>query len=500
MTNNMDEFDQDIHEPLEQPKGAIKRNLSEAWRTNPALKLMAIMAVVGVALVLTFGVFSTPKQETRSSLGTAPTLDVAPGSKASPFLIEQNTQANAQRADQAIHQGGSVMPTPIGRSVDLVDPNQEGKNKDPLMEFRTETDKLRQELKQEQRQSAQQLQILQQQIQAPPPPQQAPAPQFDEGLAQAMQNQLRQVMNSWTLKGAQIVQGAKEEAKPASQEQGAPATGNGTAAQTATNAEGKVAEKPLILAGTVNYAQMLMEANSDVQGPIMAQILSGPLAGARAIGSFDVKDDYLVIRFTNATLKSKEYAINALALDPETTLGGMATEVDHRYFSRVVLPAAGKFVSAFASAISQPETSTTVSNGAVVVSQARQGMKDALYAGAGSAGDTVANFLTQEGAKIKPLVRVAVGTPLGLFFLSSVRKDGSQSEADKNRINSFFAAADAVRQATQPGGQIGYYSPAAQPGPASYSPYGGSSTSQRYPGGVSIVTPGQGTLPSYYGR
>ena len=156
------------------------------------------------------------------------------------------------------------------------------------------------------------------------------------------------------------------------------------------------------------------------------------------------------------------------------------------------------FVSAFASAISQPEPTTSVSNGTIVVSQAKQGMKDALYAGAGSAGDTVADFLAQEGAKTKPLVRVAVGTPLGLFFLSSVKKDGSQSEADRNRVNSFFAAADAARQSTQSGGQIGYYNPA-QTGPASYSPYGGFGTSQRYPSGVSVVSPGQGGMP-YYGR
>lgn len=496
MTNNMDEFDQDVQEPLEPRKNALRQNLTEAWRTNPALKLMAIMAVVGIALVLTFGVFSTPQQETQSSLGSAPTLDVAPGSKASPFLVEQNTQANAQRAEQAIHQGGSVMPTPIGRSVDLIDPTEEGKSKDPLMEFRAETERLRQELKQEQRQSAQQLQLMQQQVQAPPP-QPVQAQPFDESLAQAMQQQLKQVMDSWALKGAKVVQGVKEEDKPAAQGQGALVANGGAATQVAAPAAGKVVEKPLVLAGTVNYAQMLMEANSDVQGPIMAQILSGPLAGARAIGSFQVENDYLVIRFTTATLKGKEYAINALALDPETTLGGMATEVDHRYFSRVVLPAAGKFVSAFASAMSHTETITTVSNGAVVVSQARQGLKDALYAGAGSAGDSVANFLAQEGANIRPLVRVAVGTPLGLFFLTSVKKDGSQSDADRSLVNNFFAT-DKVRQATEAGGQVGYYNPMQTSYPG-YSPYGAFGSSQRYPSGVSVLTTGQGNMP-YYGR
>ena len=180
------------------------------------------------------------------------------------------------------------------------------------------------------------------------------------------------------------------------------------------------------MAGTVNYAQMLTEANSDVPGPILAQVLSGPLTGGRAIGHFQVSDDYLVIEFNTITLKGKEYSVNALALDPDTTLGGMATEVDHRYFTRVILPAAGSFVSAFGDALSRPQTETIVTNGAIVTLQAKQGMKDALYAGVGSVGNSVGRFLDEQGARTRTLVRVAVGTPMGLFFLSSVRDNEGQ--------------------------------------------------------------------------
>ena len=47
--------------------------------------------------------------------------------------------------------------------------------------------------------------------------------------------------------------------------------------------------------------------------------------------------DYLVLQFTLVNFKGKDYPITAVALDPDTTLGGMATEVNQRYFTRVVL-------------------------------------------------------------------------------------------------------------------------------------------------------------------
>src|SRR5690606_12018046 len=52
-------------------------------------------------------------------------------------------------------------------------------------------------------------------------------------------------------------------------------------------------ENIIIPAGTIEYAQLVTEANTDAPGPVMAQIASGPLAGARLIGSFQSTDNYL---------------------------------------------------------------------------------------------------------------------------------------------------------------------------------------------------------------
>jgi intracellular multiplication protein IcmE len=245
--------------------------------------------------------------------------------------------------------------------------------------------------------------------------------QDDDSLAKAMQKQMQQLMESWAPRHAKFVTGTapadKAEAQTAAQQEEQAAQ----ARQTQTPPP-----KTLVAAGTVNYVQLLTEANSDVPGPILAQILSGPLSGGRAIGRFQVMGDYLVMTFNTVSLKGKDYPINAMALDPDTTLGGMATEVDHRYLSRVLLPAAGAFVSAFGKALAETDTETTVSDGTVVSEQAKKGTKEAIYSGIGEMGETVADFLRDEAKKTKTLVRVAVGTPMGLFFLNTVKEESRQ--------------------------------------------------------------------------
>lgn len=414
MTNNTDEFDQDQFDGGAEPQDAygqqpVKPSAWENVKNKPIVKLLVIMGIVGVALAGALGSF-TPKPELDvSHMVKAPTMNEAPGGPTTPFFKEQSEKADAQRVGQAITQGGSALPTPIGHDVsDLTD-----NRKDPLVEFKAETERLKQELYAQQKQNNQQMQLMQEQMR-----QGNRGNQEDDSLAKAMQKQMQQLMESWAPRHAKFVAGTatvdKDQGKSAAREE-----------ERAAQAQRQTQMPPpktLVSAGTVNYVQLLTEANSDIPGPILAQVLSGPLSGGRAIGRFQVMGDYLVMTFNTVSLKGKEYPINAMALDPDTTLGGMATEVDHRYLSRVLLPAAGAFVSAFGKALAETDTETTVSDGTVVSEQAKKGTKEAIYSGIGEMGDTVADFLRDEANRTKTLVRVAVGTPMGLFFLDTVKE------------------------------------------------------------------------------
>jgi len=419
MTDNFDQFDQspDFEEAEEvaNKKGGLTANLAEAWRTRPVFKLIVLMIGVGalVAGVISLTSSKPPEQITR--VAEAPGLNEPPGGKASPAFIEAQAQANAQRIQEAASRGETVLPTPLPSGIS-VDQHKEG---DPLVEFRAEMQRQKEE-------QQKQIQALQQQTQQQQQVSLQQDQQLQERMSQALQNQMGQMAELWRPKPMEVVAGVDGDfgltaAKKVTTEEATAAH----AAAVAVNANGATQEKvkPLVPAGTVNYAQLLTEANSDVPGPILAQILSGPLSGARAIGEFTETNELLALHFKLAVLKGKEYQIDALALDPDTTLGGIATEVDHRYFTRVLLPAAASFVSAFGQTMSVRPTDTTITGtGTVVTSQTQSSLKDGLYAGIGSAGTSISGFFDQQAAQTKVLVRVAVGTPMGLFFTSSVCK------------------------------------------------------------------------------
>lgn len=409
--NSTDEFEDEQFDPMDAPQEGESmygesQSMIDKVRNSAILKLVVIMGVVGVALAGALGVFSEDKQEQVSKIAAPPAIKEAPGGVTTQFFREQNEQANDQRANEALQIGGSALPTPVGHDVSDIAPPKP----DPMITFREETERLKKAWQVEQKQNQARMQQLQQQVNT------VKAEPWDDSLAKAMQGQMQQLMESWAPKGMNVIGGVAEPTPVAA--------ASAPQQQVYAQQQASMPEAPgpikVLSAGTVNYMQLLTEANSDVPGPILAQILSGPFKGGRAIGAFQVMNDLLVMTFSQINYKGKTYAVNAMALDPNTTLGGMATEVDHRYFMRVVLPAAGAFVSSFGEALGDTESDTTVSNGTVLQDQAKKGYKEAIYAGLGSIGETVADFFKEEANKTKTLVRVAANTPMGIFFLSDV--------------------------------------------------------------------------------
>ncbi len=179
----------------------------------------------------------------------------------------------------------------------------------------------------------------------------------------------------------------------------------------------------IIPAATIEYAQTLIEANSDVDGPVLAEIVTGPLAGARALGSFTKEEDYLVIEFQTAIKDGKSYAINAIVLDPDTTLPAVATDVNRRWFRRVIIPAAAGFIEGFASAVAETAgTSTTIDTGDGSVTSTTEELdtEEEIAKGVEDAVGIFAGIIEDEYSNVETLVKVRAGTPIGLLFLDPV--------------------------------------------------------------------------------
>jgi intracellular multiplication protein IcmE len=185
--------------------------------------------------------------------------------------------------------------------------------------------------------------------------------------------------------------------------------------------QAQAAPPPLIPAGEVIYAQMITQADSDVPGPILARILTGPLKGGRAIGSFARQEKVLVLNFSRVVKDGREYPISAVAIDPETTLTGVATDVNNRYFSRIAIPAATEFISSLGEAISNTgSTEVRVEGDTVVTEEDDLDTQEELAEAGGQAADRVAEFIEEEAPE-EIQVRVDAGTPFGLLLLSAVQ-------------------------------------------------------------------------------
>ncbi len=381
---------------------------------SPIFKLAAVVIVGGGAAFAGAQFLSGPPAEQASSL-PVPQASTTTSSttEVTPQYVQAVNQQDTERAQAARGSGSSALPTPIQNPVQAPQVEDEvvaNSAQDPIKEF--------EDIIASGNSNSGGVTQQQQQITQPLQPQ--ISPEQVQQLSRTMRTQMEQLMNQWNPSGMQMVTGSSR--RDAGQNDG-----NYRQAGGAEQDDGRT----IVAAGQVYYGQMLMEANSDIPGPIMAQVLTGPFAGGRAIGSFETYRDHLALRFKTIAIRNRQFTVDILALDPETTLGGVVTEVDPRYFTRVLLPAAAAFIKAYGETISEPASTTTVDSGGgssvVTNNSEKNDSRDALYKGLSEAADRVGTFVDEEAAATKRLVRVAVGTPIGLFFVSAV-KEGNEAK------------------------------------------------------------------------
>ena len=175
----------------------------------------------------------------------------------------------------------------------------------------------------------------------------------------------------------------------------------------------------IVSSGSIAYAQLLTEVNSDIEGPVLAHILSGPFSGARIIGEAEVKGDYIVLAFSRVVKDTVSYGVNGIALDENTTLAGQATDIDHHYFQRVLLPAAAAFVEGYGSALSETGTTVILTEGGTTTEVPKPDHEESLYEGLEEASKSLSDML-DKGSSRPITVKIAKGTTMGIFFIDSV--------------------------------------------------------------------------------
>lgn len=382
------------------------KTLGDMWRENPMVKI-GVIAGAFVLLVIVFLALSGKKEEPAPSvIGAGSEINAPPGTdEVSPVYADAVEEENEKRIEEAVREGRSALPTPVEPPIGrLTVPAEEEEQEDPLQRWRRlQQERLEREMKQ--------ASVVETAPQEP-----AVNPEMIEAMSEAMSTQMQAILEAHnqpttiSSMGITDVQYLEELAK-AEEEKNA----------EDENADETVEGTILLNAAEIEYAQLINEANSDVPGPVIAQIVSGPLAGGRLLGDFAVEDVYLTLNFSTLVLKGKTYSVSAIALDPDTTLPGMATEVNYRIFKRVLLPMAAAFVEGAAEAISESgRTTVTLENGSTVEETSDTNDEQEIASGIDEAGQELRDILEDMAGDTEILVRIEAGTPMAILFLDDV--------------------------------------------------------------------------------
>ncbi len=400
-----------------------KNTLGDVVRNSPVAKIGVIVLGLAVIVGVIYMMGGDTDEAQPSRAPMASEVSAVPGQEeVTPAYREAVEEANEQDLERALAEGDSTLPVPIEPPSDRLQlPEEEEDSEDPLHRWR----RLQEERVMREMTTTEEVEPVtvldsEQQNEA--------MKEMAESMAQQMQ----------TILGRQTERKTFSYVGMVTYDQGEGGTGGGGLGGNNTEFDGELIEeelgKLLIPAGEVEYGQLLIEANSDVPGPVLAELASGPYTGSRMLGTFDVSNDYLVITFDTLVVDTYSYDIEAIMLDPDTTLPGMATEVDHRYLQRVILPAAAAFVEGFADAVAQTDsTSITIdtSGGGTTTTAEEQDLdtEEEVALGVSEAGQEVREILDEMADEVEVLVRIAAGTPIGVLFTDELREDPQNDDS-----------------------------------------------------------------------
>lgn len=381
------------------------QNFGDLMRGSPMMKIGIIVAVVAalIGVVILFG--GKKEQGGNSRVGSGNTLSDVPGEDVSQVMQNAIEEVNQENVEQAMKTGDSALPIPVGNSKGRVGLEEEAPAaEDPLDRWRRI-----QEERQNRNQPAK-----------PKLPNVDPNAEAVDALTKSMAQQMESVLKAVEIQEIQYVGITQKDYMQAIRDAEAQRRADAqTAAAAAAGANNEPVEI-LLPAGTIEYGQLLIEANSDAEGPVLAQIVSGPLNGSRMLGSFKTEDEYLVLSFDSVVIDGIVHQTNAVALDPETTGIGMVTDIDHRYFSRIILPAAAKFIEGMAGAIAETGTAVTTTGDTALQETPEPDTEEQLYAGLEEAASGVSDILDDQAQDTEPQIKVRAGTPIGILFTEPV--------------------------------------------------------------------------------
>ena len=166
------------------------------------------------------------------------------------------------------------------------------------------------------------------------------------------------------------------------------------------------------------YGRTVIGGNSDSGGPIVVEAESGPINGLRMSGTFERRDERLVVHLNSITLADgHDEKIDALLVAQDTLETAVASSVEEHYVARFLLPAAAAFISGLGQAIQQSDSTVQSSPFGTVTAYNKLNLGKEFAVGAGAAATQIGTTLAQSAPK-GPTVNLGANADVGIFFLA----------------------------------------------------------------------------------
>lgn len=165
--------------------------------------------------------------------------------------------------------------------------------------------------------------------------------------------------------------------------------------------------------------------------PVLGRMTTGRYAGAvlKAPDGAKLSGDGVIIHFTTMALNGQNYKVDAYALQDDTLVANIATDVDHHYIRRIVLPSIFKGLGNAGQLYAQANTQL-LSNGFNTVTSRPSAPDGTAVAGviAGGTAEQAAQVLTSDAARLPDrTVWVKNGEVVAIQFMRGVYATDAES-------------------------------------------------------------------------
>ena len=254
-----------------------------------------------------------------------------------------------------------------------------------------------------------------------------------QALQAAMSTQAQQLYSSWGTTNQTYQYTGKLSDQSSSDGSSSVTSPNGQTSASDKNSQKKDAgSQPLVKAGDITFGVLETAVDSDYPGPIMASIVSGPLKGAKLIGSIKTVTvqgtsgpQRLTLNFTQLTMKDwpDVVTIDAVAINPDTAYTALASNVNNHYLSRYGSLFAASFLEGYSSALTSSGSAVVSNAGVTTQTTPSLSAGGRLMVALGQVGQSlsgvVGNYMTRP-----PTVKIDAGVGIGVLFTTTVAKPG----------------------------------------------------------------------------